>query len=37
MNVDPPAVMVSATASRIITAPIGNPFANGFAIVTMSG
>ena len=32
-----PAVIVSVTASRISTAPMGYPFANGFAMVTISG
>ena len=32
-----PAVIVSLTASRISTAPMGYPFANGFAMVTISG
>jgi hypothetical protein len=37
METPVPAVIVSVTASRISTAPMGNPFASGFAIVTMSG
>lgn len=32
-----PVVIVSVTASRINTAPMGYPFANGFAMVTISG
>lgn len=37
METNVPAVIVSVTTSRISTAPMGYPFANGFAMVTISG